>query len=62
MLGPDCVLVRRTPRGFRCVAPGEARAIQAAVLGQDHDPDWPFEQSHRIGRSLATGETALAQI
>jgi hypothetical protein len=48
MLGPDCVLVRRTPAGFRCVGPGEARAIQAAVLDQDHDPDWLFEQSRRI--------------
>ena len=62
MLGPDCVLVRRTPAGFRCVVPSEARAIQAAVLGPRHDPDWLFEQSRRIARALVAGETALAQI
>jgi hypothetical protein len=62
MLGPDCVLVRRTPGGFRCIAPHEARGIQAAVLGPDHDPDWLFEQSHQIAQALATGEIALAQI
>src|SRR6266849_528580 len=62
MLGPDCTLVRRTPAGFRCVAPSEARAIQALVLGPGHDPDWLFEQSRRIARALGAGETALAQI
>src|SRR5713226_10669948 len=62
MLGPDCVLVRRSSGGFRCIAPGEARAIQAAVLGPGHDPDWLFEQSRRIARALVAGETALAQI
>jgi hypothetical protein len=62
LLGPDCVLVRRTPQGFRCVAPGEARAIQAAALSCLADPDWLFEQCQRIAGSLAKGETALAQI
>jgi hypothetical protein len=62
MLGPDCILVRRTPGGFRCVAPHEARAIQAIVLGPSDDPDLLFEQSQRIARALAKGETALAQI
>src|SRR5713226_3286548 len=62
MLGPDCVLVRRSSGGFRCIAPGEARAIQALVLGPGHDPDWLFEQSRRIARALVAGETALAQI
>jgi hypothetical protein len=62
MLGPACVLVRCTQSGFRCVAPGEAAAIEAAVLGPGHDPGWLFEQSRRIAQALATGETALAQI
>jgi hypothetical protein len=62
MLGPDCVLVCRTPKGFRCIAPHEARAIQAIVLGPGDDPDWLFEQSRRVARGLAAGETALAQI
>src|SRR5712691_3263940 len=62
MLGPDCVLVRRTPGGFRCLAPGEARALQAAMLGPGPDPDWLFEPSRRIAQALAAGETALAQI
>jgi len=62
MLGPDCVLVRRTPAGFRCVAPSEARTIQAAVFNPGYDRDWLFEQSRRIAHALAAGEIALAQI
>lgn len=62
MLGPDCVLVRRTPSGFRCLEPGDARAIQAVLLGSGHDPDWLFEQCNRIAEALANGEIALAQI
>src|SRR6266852_6026918 len=62
MLGPDCTLVRRTSGGFRCISPGETRAIQAAVLGPGHDPDWLFEQTGCIAQSLAQGEIALAQI
>ena len=61
-LGPDCALVGRTPKGFRCLTPVEARAIQAAVLGQLDDPDWLFEQSRRIADALSRGEIALAQI
>ena len=62
MLGPDCVLVGRTPEGVRCLTSLEARAIQAAVLGQLDDPDWLFEQSRRIADALGRGEIALAQI
>lgn len=62
VLGPDCVLIRRTPQGFRCVAPGEARAIQAAALAHLDAPDWLFEQCRHIANALAVGETALAQI
>jgi hypothetical protein len=38
-LGPDCVLVHRTPQGFHCISPGEARAIQAAALGAVFAPE-----------------------
>ena len=62
MLGPDCVLVRRSTSGFRCLGAGEARAIQAAILGNGHDPEWLFEQCGRIAEALASGEIALAQI
>jgi len=62
MLGPDCILVSRTPDGHRCIAPDEGRAIQAMVFGQGYDPDWLFEQSRRIAQALDRGETALAQI
>src|SRR5829696_4721433 len=62
MLGPDCVLVRRTQSGFRCLAPEEAAAIQAAILGPDREPGWLFDQTRRIADALAKGELALAQI
>lgn len=62
MLGPDCTLVRRTPTGFRCLAPDEAAAIQAAALGADREPGWLFDQTRRIADALAKGEVALAQI
>jgi hypothetical protein len=62
MLGPDCVLVRRTPSGFRCLSPDEAHAIQAATLGPGCEPGWLFDQARRIADALAAGETALAQI
>jgi hypothetical protein len=62
MLGPDCVLVRRTPAGFRTLAPHEAAAIQTAALGDEREPGWLFDQARRIADALAKGEVALAQI
>jgi len=62
MLGPECVLVRRTVSGFRCLAPGEAAAIQAPTLGPRCEPGWLFDQARRIADALAAGEIALAQI
>ena len=62
MLGPDCVLVRRTAAGFRFVSPDEAAAIQAAILGPEREPGWFFDQTRRIADALAKGELALAQI
>jgi hypothetical protein len=32
-LGPDWVLVRRTPAGFRCLDPAAADALQKTVHG-----------------------------
>src|SRR5260370_28331660 len=61
-IGPDCILVRRTPTGFRCLAPAEAAAIQATILGPSHAPNWLFDQSERIAAALTQGEVALAQI
>jgi hypothetical protein len=37
MLGPDCVLVRRTAAGYRCLHPAEAAAIQKAAFGSQVD-------------------------
>lgn len=61
-LGPNCVLVRRTAAGYRCVNQDEAEAIQALVLGGENDPDWLFRQCHRIVDALADQNLALAQI
>jgi hypothetical protein len=62
MLGPDCVLVRRTPRGCRVLPPDAARVLQAALLGERADPDWLFDQCLRIAGALDRGEAALARI
>jgi hypothetical protein len=62
MLGPDCVLVRRTPGGFRAIARGDAVALQKCVLGAGSDEDWLFHQCQRITEALNKGEVALAQI
>jgi hypothetical protein len=62
MLGPEWVLVRRTPRGFATLARDDAASLQKSVLGAGHDPDWLFQQTRRIADALDRGETALAQI
>jgi hypothetical protein len=61
MLGADCVLVRRTPQGWRCLSPDEAAALQDLLLPES-EADWLFEQCRRIAKALGNGETALAQI
>jgi len=62
MLGPDCVLIRRAPEGYRCATRDEAAAMQGFLgLGAD-DPDWLFRQCCRISKSLADGHIALAQV
>jgi hypothetical protein len=61
MVGTDCVLVRRTAAGFRCVSRQEADAIQQiAFRGQR--PDWLFDFGCRVTKALNAGEISLAQI
>jgi hypothetical protein len=62
VLGPDCVLVRRTPRGFRSIERDEASSPQKCLLDGDRDHDWLFRQCQRIADELDRGELALAQI
>ena len=61
-LGPDCILVRRTPQGYRCVSQNEAAALQALVIDREDDPNWLFRQCHRIVKALTDQNLALAQI
>jgi hypothetical protein len=62
MLGPDCVLVRRTRRGFRPIDRDDASQLQKCLLGADQDEDWLFRQCRSIADALDKGEIALAQI
>ena len=61
-LGPDCVLVRRTSRGFRGIERDHADALQKCALAEGRDRDLLFRQSQRIAEALDKGEVALAQI
>lgn len=62
MLGPDCVLVRRTAQGYRCITRDEAAVPQDALSGDPSDSNWLFEQCRRIAKALDDGDVALAQI
>jgi hypothetical protein len=62
MLGPSCILVDRTQRGFRSIGPKAASALQKCAFAGEHDADWLFRQCERIAASLNKGEIALAQI
>lgn len=62
MLGPDCVLVSRTPRGFRAIERDAAASIQKCLAGVPDDPDWLFDRCQRIAELLDKSEIALAQI
>jgi hypothetical protein len=61
-LGPDCVLVRRTAGGYRCVSRGEAGALQEFLFGDGMESGWLFGQCRRIAEALDSQEIALAQI
>ena len=62
MLGPEWVLIQRTPHGFAPLARDDAANLQKCILGGERDPDWLFRQSQRIATALDCGEMALAQI
>jgi hypothetical protein len=62
MLGPDCVLVRRSPGGFYTIDRDDASVLQKGLLDRDQDRDWLFRQCQRIADALNKGEIALAQI
>src|ERR1700761_7001193 len=62
MLGPDCVLVRRTSRGFRSIKREHAAALQKCALAEGPDRYLLFRQSQRITEALDKGDLALAQI
>lgn len=62
MLGPDCVLVRRTAQGYRCISREEGAVLQEFLLGEAKQPDWLFEQCRRIHQALADNQVVLAQI
>ncbi|HXP05761.1 MAG TPA: hypothetical protein VN808_16690 [Stellaceae bacterium] len=62
ILGPDCVLVRRTPRGFRAIDRSDAAELQKCLVAAHDDRDWLFDRCQRIADLLGKGELALAQI
>jgi hypothetical protein len=62
MLGPDCILVRRTAAGYRCLSRDDAKAIHDLRAVECDGADWLFEQCRRIARALDDGQVALAQI
>jgi hypothetical protein len=61
-LGPDCILVRRTSRGFRGIERDHADALQKCALVEGQNRDLLFRQSQRIAEALDKGEIAFAQI
>jgi hypothetical protein len=63
MLGPECVLVRKTGAGYRCLGREDAAAIQKLLLPKEEDdPDRLYGLSRGIAEALSKGEVALAQI
>ncbi len=62
MLGPDCVLVRPTAAGYRCIGHSEAEALQEFLFADGAELGWLFGQCCQIAKALDGGEIALAQI
>jgi hypothetical protein len=63
MVGPDCILVKRSAQGGYRVRPvNEAAVLQQFLLNKHDDPGWLFEQCHRIADALSEGDLPLAQI
>lgn len=62
MLGPDCVLVRRTADGYRAVSNEMLTCMQGIAFGKDgHQPRLPFVLG-RIADALETGDVVRAQL
>lgn len=62
MLGPDCVLVRRTAQGYRCIDRDEAVALQKCLSADPSNANWLFGQCRRIAKALDRHDVPLAQI
>lgn len=62
MLGPHCVLVRRTRDGYRCLRREDAAALQQFLFDAEGDPDRLFAISRGLAGALNRGEMTLAQI
>lgn len=62
MLGPDCVLVRRTADGYRVVSNEMLTCMQGIAFGKDgHQPRLPFVLG-RIANALEGGDVVRAQL
>jgi hypothetical protein len=48
MLGPECILVRRTPHGFRGIDRERALTLQKCLFDSPNGEDWLFKQTERI--------------
>lgn len=62
MLGPGCVLVRRTPDGYRVANPVEVGAILRFALGEAGEVAGLTTRLGWIARALDQGQVAKAQI
>ena len=62
VLGPDCVLVRPTPRGYRCAAPDEIALLRRAVFDDDTRLGRLPIVLASIVRALDRGDLVMAQL
>lgn len=62
MLGPECILVRRTPSGYRSLSPSEAADVLRAMFHEDRDRAQLFRRCQRIAKALEAGDLVRAQL
>lgn len=62
MLGPNWLFVERKTSGYQTAPRIASRDVQKALLVDQREPDWLYEQGRRIADALNRGEIALAQI
>lgn len=62
MLGPNCVLVRRTPAGYRCAGPDELVYLTRTVLHDDTRLSRLPIVLANITKALAAGDLVKAQL